>query len=90
MIFQISITRVRMGHGGRPWVADFNHPHYVAGRKAAKAGSYVYLLFAAVIFMKCCFLEVTELGDLPNIYYLDLFAVLFANLCQFLICHKKA
>lgn len=27
---------VRMGHGGRPWVADFNHPHYVAGRNAVK------------------------------------------------------
>ncbi|XP_074057390.1 cytosolic non-specific dipeptidase [Macrotis lagotis] len=23
-----------MGHGGKPWVADFNHPHYLAGRKA--------------------------------------------------------
>lgn len=27
---------VKMGHGGRPWVSDFNHPHYVAGRKAVK------------------------------------------------------
>jgi len=27
---------VKMGHGGRPWVADFNHPHYVAGRNAVK------------------------------------------------------
>lgn len=25
-----------MGHGGKPWVSDFNHPHYVAGRKAMK------------------------------------------------------
>ncbi|XP_043834373.1 cytosolic non-specific dipeptidase [Dromiciops gliroides] len=23
-----------MGHGGKPWVSDFNHPHYLAGRKA--------------------------------------------------------
>lgn len=28
--------RVSMGHGGRPWVSDFNHPNYVAGRKAMK------------------------------------------------------
>ncbi|XP_044514037.1 cytosolic non-specific dipeptidase [Gracilinanus agilis] len=25
-----------MGHGGKPWVSDFNHPHYMAGRKALK------------------------------------------------------
>ncbi|XP_072460195.1 cytosolic non-specific dipeptidase [Notamacropus eugenii] len=25
-----------MGHGGKPWVSDFNHPHYLAGRKALK------------------------------------------------------
>ncbi|XP_035672405.1 cytosolic non-specific dipeptidase-like [Branchiostoma floridae] len=30
---QISVT---MGHGGKPWVSDFNHPHYIAGRKATK------------------------------------------------------
>lgn len=29
-------VRVTMGHGGRPWLADFNHPHYVAGRNAVK------------------------------------------------------
>jgi len=23
-------------HGGKPWTADFNHPHYMAGRKATK------------------------------------------------------
>lgn len=23
-----------MGHGGKPWVADFNHPNYVAAQKA--------------------------------------------------------
>lgn len=28
---------VKMGHGGRPWVSDFNHPHYIAGRKAVKS-----------------------------------------------------
>lgn len=25
---------VYMEHGGKPWVSDFNHPHYVAGRNA--------------------------------------------------------
>nr|XP_020657468.1 cytosolic non-specific dipeptidase isoform X2 [Pogona vitticeps] len=28
--------KVYLGHGGKPWVSDFNHPHYVAGRKAMK------------------------------------------------------
>nr|CAB3231965.1 cytosolic non-specific dipeptidase-like [Phallusia mammillata] len=28
--------KVDMGHGGKPWVSDFDHPHYVAGRKAIK------------------------------------------------------
>ncbi|XP_069476849.1 cytosolic non-specific dipeptidase-like [Ambystoma mexicanum] len=28
--------KVYMGHGGKPWVADFNHPHFMAGRKAMK------------------------------------------------------
>ncbi|KAM4688467.1 cytosolic non-specific dipeptidase [Discoglossus pictus] len=28
--------KVYMGHGGKPWVSDFNHPHYVAGRNAMK------------------------------------------------------
>lgn len=27
---------VSMGHGAPAWVADFNHPHYMAGRKAMK------------------------------------------------------
>jgi len=26
--------KVYMEHGGKPWVSDFNHPHYVAGRNA--------------------------------------------------------
>lgn len=29
--------KVYMGHGGKPWVSDFNHPHYMAGRRAMKA-----------------------------------------------------
>ncbi|XP_077994507.1 cytosolic non-specific dipeptidase-like [Glandiceps talaboti] len=29
-------VKVYMGHGGKPWVSDFNHPHYMAGRKAMK------------------------------------------------------
>lgn len=28
-----------MGHGAKPWVSDFNHPHYMAGRKAMKTGT---------------------------------------------------
>ncbi|XP_077599323.1 cytosolic non-specific dipeptidase [Stigmatopora nigra] len=28
--------KVHMGHGAKAWVSDFNHPHYMAGRKAMK------------------------------------------------------
>jgi len=28
--------KVSMGHGGKPWLSDFNHPHYIAGRNATK------------------------------------------------------
>uniref|UniRef100_K7F4Y3 Cytosolic non-specific dipeptidase n=2 Tax=Pelodiscus sinensis TaxID=13735 RepID=K7F4Y3_PELSI len=28
--------KVHLGHGGKPWVSDFNHPHYMAGRRAVK------------------------------------------------------
>ena len=28
-----------MGHGGKPWVSDFNHPNYIAGRNAVKQGT---------------------------------------------------
>lgn len=28
--------KVSMGHGGKPWVSDFNDPNYIAGRKAMK------------------------------------------------------
>lgn len=28
--------KVSMGHGGKPWVSDFNDPNYVAGRNAVK------------------------------------------------------
>ncbi|XP_046580783.1 cytosolic non-specific dipeptidase-like [Haliotis rubra] len=28
--------KVSMGHGGRYWLSDFNHPHYLAGRQAMK------------------------------------------------------
>jgi len=30
--------KIEMGHGGKPWVSDFDHPHYIAGRKAMKRG----------------------------------------------------
>ncbi|XP_076450715.1 cytosolic non-specific dipeptidase-like [Babylonia areolata] len=29
-------VKVSMGHGGRPWMSDYNHPNYVAGQKAIK------------------------------------------------------
>lgn len=29
-------VKVSLGHGARAWVADYNHPHYVAGREAVK------------------------------------------------------
>ena len=32
-----------MEHGGKPWVSDFNHPHYVAGRKAMQKGKQIYI-----------------------------------------------
>ncbi|KAB0403281.1 hypothetical protein E2I00_011212 [Balaenoptera physalus] len=28
--------KVYLSHGGKPWVSDFNHPHYLAGRRALK------------------------------------------------------
>ncbi|XP_068188962.1 cytosolic non-specific dipeptidase [Antennarius striatus] len=28
--------KVSMGHGAKAWVSDFNHPHYMAGRRAMK------------------------------------------------------
>uniref|UniRef100_A0A8C4THX0 Cytosolic non-specific dipeptidase n=1 Tax=Erpetoichthys calabaricus TaxID=27687 RepID=A0A8C4THX0_ERPCA len=28
--------KVTVGHGAKAWVSDFNHPHYMAGRKAMK------------------------------------------------------
>ncbi|KAI6075283.1 Cytosolic non-specific dipeptidase [Aix galericulata] len=28
--------KVYLGHGGKPWVSDFDHPHYMAGRRAMK------------------------------------------------------
>ena len=32
--------RVSMGHGGKPWVSDFNDPNYIAGRNAMKTGMH--------------------------------------------------
>ncbi|XP_054013324.1 cytosolic non-specific dipeptidase [Hylaeus anthracinus] len=31
-----NIMNVNLGHGGKPWTEDPNHPHYIAGRKATK------------------------------------------------------
>lgn len=40
-----------MGHGGKPWVSDFNDPNYIAGRKAMKTGKislYYFMLFLKI------------------------------------------
>lgn len=31
--------KVSAVHSAKAWVSDFNHPHYVAGRKAVKTGT---------------------------------------------------
>lgn len=31
-----NVMKVSMGHGGKPWTENPDHPHYVAGRKATK------------------------------------------------------
>ena len=33
-----------MEHGGKPWLADYNTPNFLAGRKAMKEG-LKYVLF---------------------------------------------
>ena len=38
----VLLCRVSMGHGGKPWVSDFNHPHFLAGRKAVKNGNVLH------------------------------------------------
>lgn len=39
---------VCMGHGAKAWVSDFNHPHYMAGRKAMKTGTELWRVKGAV------------------------------------------
>jgi len=43
-----------MGHGGLPWMSDFNHPHYMAGRKAMKTGNKVYIHGLPVVAIARC------------------------------------
>lgn len=31
-----NLMKITMGHGGKPWMANPDHPHYVAARKATK------------------------------------------------------
>jgi len=38
----LSIYRLTMGHGGKPWVSDFNDPNYLAGRAAMKRGRWLF------------------------------------------------
>ena len=37
--------RVHMGSGSKPWVSDFNHPNYEAGKKAVEKGKFGDYLF---------------------------------------------
>ena len=30
-----------MGHGGRPWVSDYNHPNYQAAKAALNKGKTI-------------------------------------------------
>ena len=39
-----------MGHGGKPWVSDFNDPNYVAGRNAVKTGISLLSKFGTQYF----------------------------------------
>ena len=34
----MDVFRVFMQHGAKPWVADVEHPHFRAGRRAIKTG----------------------------------------------------
>lgn len=45
--------KVYLGHGGKPWVSDFNHPHYMAGRRAMKTGQWVFLLALVGLKVSC-------------------------------------
>lgn len=42
--------KVSMGHGAKAWVSDFNHPHYMAGRKAMKTGTVAEWCKANIFF----------------------------------------
>ena len=44
-----------MGHGAKAWVADFNHPHFMAGRRAMKTGMCTFNIWAAVQHMSIAF-----------------------------------
>lgn len=45
--------KVYLGHGGKPWVSDFNHPHYMAGRRAMKTGEWVFHLALVGLKISC-------------------------------------
>lgn len=49
--------KVSMGHGAKAWVSDFNHPHYMAGRKAMKTGrvpQYFNFSLKWIKWKNCC------------------------------------
>ena len=45
----LSIYRLTMGHGGKPWVSDFNDPNYLAGRAAMKRGRWLCQTFVKIL-----------------------------------------
>lgn len=47
-----TVCKIQSPHSAKPWVSDFNHPHYVAGRRAIKTGAYCsYSLMIIIIFL---------------------------------------
>ncbi len=46
--------KVYMGHGAKAWVSDFNHPHYMAGRKAMKTGKTQSMHDIYIILVEVC------------------------------------
>lgn len=47
-----------MFHGGKPWVSDPNHPHYIAARNAIVKGiQYSIKIFVLIFF----FIEIARL-----------------------------
>jgi len=59
--------RVYLGHGGKPWVSDFNHPHYMAGRRAMKTGQWIFHLALGDLKSSSATQEILRRSCLQNI-----------------------